>query len=74
MTSKTRRSANWLDVFFAPLAIGLLSMAGLLSALLFDGVGRMFSWAAVASPLVVSVWVFLGKGRVYPRRAKRRTP
>jgi len=67
MTGESRRPATWLDVFGAPIAIGLLSVAGLLSALLFGGLGRIFSWVAVSSPVVVSVWIFVGK-----RRASRR--
>jgi hypothetical protein len=42
MTREPRRPATWLDVFGIPIAIGLLSAAGLLSALLFGGLGRIF--------------------------------
>jgi hypothetical protein len=67
MTRQPRRPATWLDVFGVPIAIGVLSVAGLLSALLSGGLGRIFSWVAVSSPVVVSVWIFVGK-----RRASRR--
>jgi hypothetical protein len=40
---KSRRSGNWLDVYGGPLAIGVLSLAGLPAALLFEGAGRTFS-------------------------------
>jgi hypothetical protein len=50
-------------VFGIPIALTLLSSAGLLSALLFDGAVRIFSWAAVASPLLVSGWAFARRGR-----------
>jgi hypothetical protein len=63
MTSERRRPATWRDVFGIPIALGLLSLAGLLSALLFDGAVRIFSWVAVASPLVVTCWVFLRRNK-----------
>jgi hypothetical protein len=63
MTREARRPATWLDVFGVPIAIGVLSVAGLLSALLSGGLGRIFSWVAVSSPVVVSVWIFVGKRR-----------
>jgi len=67
MTGESRRRPTWLDVFGVPIAIGVLSTTGLLSALLYDGLGRIFSWVAVSLPVVVSVWIFVGK-----RRASRR--
>jgi hypothetical protein len=63
MIRQPRRPAKWLDVFGVPIAIGVLSMAGLLSALLFDGLGRIFGWVAVSLPVVVSAWIFIGKRR-----------
>jgi hypothetical protein len=63
MTRQPRRPATWLDAFGIPIAIGVLSMTGLLSALLYDGFGRIFSWVAVSSPIVVSAWIFVGKRR-----------
>jgi hypothetical protein len=52
---------HWLRVFGAPIVIGALSLAGLLSALLAGDVGRWFSWIALALPLAVSAWVWLRK-------------
>jgi hypothetical protein len=68
MTRQPRRPATWLDVFGIPIAIGVLSLTGLLAALLYGGPGRIFGWVAVSSPVVVSAWIFIGK-----RRAARRT-
>jgi hypothetical protein len=70
MTRQPRRPAKWLGVFGVPIAIGVLSMAGLLSALLYDGIGRIFSWIAVSSPVVVSVWILFGNRRASRRPAR----
>jgi hypothetical protein len=72
ITGEPARSVTWIDVFAVPIAIGLLAIAGLLTAPLFDRAGRIFSWAGVASPLLVCVWAFLRKGRTSSIRAKRR--
>jgi hypothetical protein len=50
---------NWRTVFGMPIIIGLLSLSGLLSALLFDGAGRYFSWIAVGSPIILAAWFFI---------------
>jgi hypothetical protein len=50
---------NWRTVFGVPIITGLLSLAGLLSALLFDELGRYFSWIAVGSPVILTVWLFV---------------
>ena len=57
---------NWRSVFGIPIIIGLLSLCGLLSALLFES-GRYFSWIAVGSPIVLAAWVFV---RRRPRRSR----
>jgi hypothetical protein len=60
MSSANQRidPTNWRTVFGAPIIIGLLSLSGLFSALLFDGIGRYFSWIAVGSPVIVTSWLF----------------
>ena len=55
---KPRASGNWLGVYGAPLIIGALSLAGLLTALLYEGAGRYFSWIALGTPIAISTWVF----------------
>jgi hypothetical protein len=54
-----RRAGNWFGVFGGPIVIGVLSMAGLLSALLLGDGGRVFSWIAVGCPIAVSAWFWL---------------
>jgi hypothetical protein len=49
---------NWRTVFGMPIIIGLLSLSGLLSALLFES-GRYFSWIAVGSPIILAAWFFI---------------
>jgi hypothetical protein len=59
MNSPNKRvdPTNWRTVFGAPIIIGLLSLSGLFSALLFDQMGRYFSWIAVGSPVIVTSWL-----------------
>ncbi len=45
-----------MSVWRAPIALGLLTASGLLSALISDGIGDVWSWIALASPLVVAAW------------------
>ncbi len=55
---KPRSSGNWWTVYGGPLLLGVLSIAGLLSALLSEGSGRYFSWIAVGAPVAVTTWFF----------------
>jgi hypothetical protein len=57
-TGKSRPRGNWRAVYGAPLVIGVLSLAGLLTALLYEGAGRYFSWIALGTPIAISTWVF----------------
>jgi hypothetical protein len=52
---------NWRTVFGMPIIIGLLSLSGLLSALLFES-GRSLSWIAVGFPIIIAAWVFIRRG------------
>ncbi|MFW6088218.1 MAG: hypothetical protein ACODAB_00605 [Gemmatimonadota bacterium] len=49
-----RRSSA--QIWTAPVVIGILSLVGLLAALLGDGVADVLSWLALAVPVGVSVW------------------
>ncbi len=50
------RETGRLAVYGAPLAIGALASAGLLAALLFDDIGRWFSWIALGVPVAIAAW------------------
>jgi hypothetical protein len=50
-------------VYGGPLLIGVLSVAGLLTALLSEGPGRYFSWLALGAPVVITVWFFARRKR-----------
>jgi hypothetical protein len=58
MTAEKHRS-RWIGVFGVPLIVGVLSLAGLLAALLAGDLGRYFSWIAVALPAVIVAIVWL---------------
>jgi hypothetical protein len=55
---KPRSSGNGWSVYGSPLLLGLLSVAGLLTALMSEGAGRYFSWIAVGAPVLVTAWFF----------------
>jgi hypothetical protein len=52
---------QWLRVFAAPIVIGVLSLAGLLSALLAGDLGRYFSWFGVGLPIAIAAWAYWRK-------------
>jgi hypothetical protein len=57
VSGKPDKVPNWRTVFGPPIVIGLLSLTGLISALLFDEFGRYFSWIAVGSPIMLLSWI-----------------
>jgi hypothetical protein len=63
LSDKSVDAPNWRTVYGIPIVIGLLSLAGLVAALLFGGIGRYFSWIAVGSPVVLTVWLFAQRWR-----------
>jgi hypothetical protein len=63
ISSKRRDAPNWRTVFGLPIVIGLLSLAGLISALLFGELGRYFSWIAVGSPIILLAWLLAQRHR-----------
>jgi len=60
---RPRSSGNWRTVYGGPILLGVLSIAGLLTALLSEGAGRYFSWIAVGAPVVVTAWFFARRKR-----------
>jgi len=59
---KSRSSGNWRGVYGGPLLIGVLTIAGLLTALSSEG-GRYFSWIALGTPVVATAWFFVRRNR-----------
>ncbi len=55
-----RRAETRLRVWLMPVLIGLLSAGGLVTALLDDGVGEIFSWIALGLPVLISFWYLAG--------------
>jgi hypothetical protein len=60
---KSRSSGNWRTVYGGPLLFGVLSVAGLLTALLAEGAGRYFSWLALGAPVAITAWCFARRKR-----------
>jgi len=52
----SRRPQGLRAIFALPLAIGLLSLVGLVSALTGDGWRDVLSWAALAVPVIATAW------------------
>ncbi|MFO2462173.1 hypothetical protein OOJ96_19015 [Pseudomonas sp. 15FMM2] len=57
---KPRQSSFW-KVFGVPLAIGVLSAAGLFAALLGDGLWDSLSWIGLGIPVAIGTWALRSK-------------
>jgi hypothetical protein len=55
------RAGTWRSVFGAPIVIGVLSLGGLLSALLLGDIGKYLSWVALAVPVAIAVRAYVRK-------------
>ena len=51
--SRNRRWFSLREIFTAPLVLAILSAAGLLSALVGDGIYDAFSWFALGTPVAI---------------------
>ena len=58
---RPRQSSFW-KVFGIPLVIGVLSAAGLFSALLGDGAWDAVAWVGLGIPTVLGTWGLLKRG------------
>ena len=57
ITAQPRPGARSLSrIFAAPIALALLSIIGLVSALTGDGLRDALSWAGLAAPVIVTLW------------------
>jgi hypothetical protein len=61
MSEAPQHRASWWRVFGAPIVIGVLSLAGLLSALLAGDPGRYFAWFALGVPLAIAARAYARK-------------
>jgi hypothetical protein len=66
----TRRSG--LQVFCVPILLGLLSVVGLLSALLGNDIWNAISWLALGLPCALLAWFWFFAGRAFGKTAKAR--
>jgi len=55
---RARRQTNG-QIFAIPLVLGVLSIVGLISALVGDGVWDSVSWATLAIPILLCGYFFL---------------
>ncbi|WP_333874962.1 hypothetical protein [Methylobacter sp.] len=47
---------NGKQIWTVPIMLGLISACGLVAALLFDGIGDVVSWIALAVPALTGLW------------------
>jgi hypothetical protein len=59
-------SLTGIQVWSAPIMLGLISASGLITALLSDGIGDVVSWIALAVPVVVGLWHIVRQGKSLP--------
>jgi xanthosine utilization system XapX-like protein len=52
-----------MNLWGAPVALGFLTLIGLISALLGDGIWDAVSALALGTPVAVSIWYGLRRGR-----------
>jgi hypothetical protein len=69
--SRDRSSRLWIGVFGAPVLLAVLTVAGLLAALLWGEVGRYVAWMTVGSPVLVILWVWLRRNTKKRRNSRR---
>jgi len=55
-------TSSWKTVYRAPLVLSIITIVGLLSALLGDGLCDAFSWLLLALPLLLLAY-FLNRAR-----------
>jgi hypothetical protein len=63
MTGRQKLVKSTRDIFFVPLLIGMVSAAGLASALLGDGIWDALSWLTLGVPVAVTLFFSIGKRR-----------
>jgi hypothetical protein len=63
-SEESRRPARYGSVFAWPIALGLLGVIGLASALIGDNLWDALSWATLTAPILIIAW--------HIARAKRR--
>jgi Fe2+ transport system protein B len=56
-----------MQIFRLPAAFAAITIVGLLSALLGDGVWNALSWVALACPIVATLYFILRSRRSQPR-------
>ncbi len=57
-----RRNTSW-QIFATPTVIAMLSLVGLLAALLGNGVFDWVSWVGLAAPVIVVGWAMKARRR-----------
>jgi uncharacterized iron-regulated membrane protein len=62
-TSNQKNKPGWRAVFGAPLSIGLLSLTGLIAALLDRGIGHVMAWIGVGLPILIVAWFWMRRAR-----------
>jgi hypothetical protein len=59
------------EIFFVPTLLGLVSLAGLIFALVVDGPGDALAWLGIGAPLAAIVWAWFAR-RTWPAERARK--
>ena len=63
MSSVKKQQGRFKKVWGAPIVLGVLSLAGLIAALVGDGLLDALSYLSLAVPLAVMVWYIVQRTR-----------
>ena len=66
----SRKDQSLAAIFAAPLALAVLSLTGLIGALLADGALDLIGAALLAAPVAAILWARLRSGSERPRRER----
>lgn len=58
MHGSRERSRLWIRVFAAPILLAVVTITGLMAALLWGSVGQYVAWVTVGAPVLVIAWVW----------------
>ena len=65
------RPRQWIGVFGGPILLALLTVVGLLAALLWGEIGSYVAWMTVGAPVAVVLWAWLRRITKKDRKSGR---
>lgn len=62
MHGSSDRPRLWIRVFAAPIVLAVVTITGLLAALLWGEFGQYVAWVTVGAPVFIVIWILLRRG------------